>query len=196
MKLYINGSPKLTNSNSNYFLNKLSPKDKIKFVYKDKFSEILKSIKKVDIIILAFPLYVDGPPNKVIELFEYIKNNKINIKNKKIYTIINCGFWEAKQNRTASLIVEDFAINNGAKYMGSFNIGAGEIIGKCDKKKIYRLVSLSFLVKIRKFKARISNGKKVTLETTIRPMTKRLYVYLANCNWKKQMIKNDCYKNN
>lgn len=119
MKLYINGSPKLTNSNSNYFLNKLSPKEKIKFVYKDKFSEILKSIKKVDTIILAFPLYVDGPPNKVIELFEYIKNNKINIKNKKIYTIINCGFWEAKQNRTASLIIEDFAINNGIKYMGS-----------------------------------------------------------------------------
>lgn len=196
MKLYINGSPKLTNSNSNYFLNKLSPKDKIKFVYKDKFSEILKSIKKIDTIILAFPLYVDGPPNKVIELFEYIKNNKINIKNKKIYTIINCGFWEAKQNRTASLIVEDFAINNGAKYMGSFNIGAGEIIGKCDKKKIYRLVSLSFLIKIRKFKARINKGKKVTLETTIRPMTKRLYVYLANCSWKKQMIKNGCYKNN
>lgn len=196
MKLYINGSPKLTNSNSNYFLNKLSPKNKIKFVYKDKFSEILKSIKKVDTIILAFPLYVDGPPNKVIELFEYIKNNKINIKNKKIYTIINCGFWEAKQNRTASLIVEDFAINNGAKYMGSFNIGAGEIIGKCDKKKIYRLASLPFLIKIRKFKARINKGKKVTLETTIRPMTKRLYVYLANCNWKKQMIKNDCYKNN
>ena len=195
MKLYINGSPKLTNSNSNYFLNKLSPKDKIKFVYKDKFSEILKSIKKIDTIILAFPLYVDGPPNKVIELFEYIKNNKINIKNKKIYTIINCGFWEAKQNRTASLIVEDFAINNGAKYMGSFNIGAGEIIGKCDKKKIYRLASLPFLIKIRKFKARINKGKKVTLETTIRPMTKGLYVYLANCSWKKQMIKNDCYKN-
>ena len=195
MKLYINGSPKLTNGNFDYFLNKLSPKDKIKFVYKDKFSEILKSIKKIDTIILAFPLYVDGPPNKVIELFEYIKNNKINIKNKKIYTIINCGFWEAKQNRTASLIVEDFAINNGAKYMGSFNIGAGEIIGKCDKKKIYRLASLPFLIKIRKFKARINKGKKVTLETTIRPMTKGLYVYLANCSWKKQMIKNDCYKN-
>ena len=160
MKLYINGSPKLTNSNSNYFLNKLSHKYKIKFVYKDKFSEILKNIKKVDTIILAFPLYADGPPNKIIELFEYIKNNKINIKNKKIYTIINCGFWEAKQNRVAALIVQNFANNNGARYMGSFNIGAGEVIGKCDKKKIYRLVSISFLIKIRKFKVRINKSKK------------------------------------
>ncbi len=196
MKLYINGSPKLTNSNSNYFLNKLSHKDKIKFVYKDRFSEILKNIKKDDTIILAFPLYVDGPPNKIIELFEYIKNNKINIKNKKIYTIINCGFWEAKQNRVAALIVQNFANNNGARYMGSFNIGAGEVIGKCDKKKIYRLVSIPFLIKIRKFKVRINKSKKVALETTIRPMTKRLYVYLANCSWKKKMINNGCYKNN
>lgn len=196
MKLYINGSPRVSNSNSNYFLIKLAPNDKIKFLYKDKFSKILKSIKKVDTIILSFPLYVDSPPNKVIELFEYIENNNINVKNKKIYTIINCGFWEARQNRTASLIIENFAINNGAKYMGSFNIGAGEIIGKCNSKKIYRLVSIPFFLKIKKFKKGISDGKKITLETTIRPMTKKLYIYLANRSWKKQMIKNGCYKNN
>ena len=69
MKLYINGSPKLDNSNSNYFLKKLSPEHYISYVYKDKFSEILKNIKEVDTIILSFPLYVDDVPNKVIELF-------------------------------------------------------------------------------------------------------------------------------
>ena len=56
MKLYVNGSPKLENGNSNYFLNKIKDKEKIKCVYRDSFSDILKDIKKVDTIILCFPL--------------------------------------------------------------------------------------------------------------------------------------------
>ena len=194
MILYINGSPKLKNSNSDFFLNKINKKAKIFYVYKDKFNKILKDIMDADTIVFSFPLYVDAPTNKIIELFEYIQDNKIDIKNKMIYTIINCGFWEAKHNKTASLIMEEFAINNKAKYMGTFNIGAGEIIGKCGKKKIYKIISIPFLFKIRKFKRCIFNSKKVNLKTTIRPMTKRLYIYLANCSWKSKMIKNGCYK--
>ena len=41
MKLYVNGSPKLENGNSNYFLNKIKDKEKIKCVYRDRFSDIL-----------------------------------------------------------------------------------------------------------------------------------------------------------
>lgn len=194
MKLYINGSPRLENSNSNYFLNIIKDNEKIKFIYRDKFSSILKNITEVDTIILCFPLYVDGPPCKVIEFMEYINDNNIDISNKKIYTIINSGFWEAKHNRTASLIVENFANSNEAKYMGTFNIGAGEIVGKRDKVKLYKLVSIPFLFKIRKFKNSINDGSKIKLETTIRPMSKRLYVFMANINWKRQMVRNGCYK--
>lgn len=194
MKLYINGSPRLENSNSNYFLNRIKDNEKIKFIYRDKFSDILKNITEVDTIILCFPLYVDGPPCKVIEFMEYINDNNIDISNIKIYTIINSGFWEAKHNRTASLIVENFANSNEAKYMGTFNIGAGEIVGKRDKVKLYKLVSIPFLFKIRKFKNSINDGSKIKLETTIRPMSKRLYVFMANINWKRQMVRNGCYK--
>ena len=52
MKLYINGSPRLENGNSNYFLNKIKDTEKIKYVYRDNFSNILKDIKKVDTIII------------------------------------------------------------------------------------------------------------------------------------------------
>lgn len=194
MKLYINGSPRLENSNSNYFLNRIKDNEKIKFIYRDKFSDILKNITEVDTIILCFPLYVDGPPCKVIEFMEYINDNNIDISNIKIYTIINSGFWEAKHNRTASLIVENFANSNEAKYMGTFNIGAGEIVGKRDKVKLYKLVSIPFLFKIRKFKNSINDGSKIKLETTIRPMSKRLYAFMANINWKRQMVRNGCYK--
>lgn len=194
MKLFINGSPKLDKSNSFYFLSMIDDSKKIKFLYKDSFNDILKDISKVDTIIFAFPLYVDGPTNKVIEFMEYIKDNNINIKDKKIYCIINCGFFEAMQNKTAALIIENFAINSNAKYMGSFNIGAGEIVGKRNKKILYKIISIPFYFKIEKFKYSIQNSLNVNLNTTIRPMSKRLYVFLANINWKRKIRKNNLIK--
>lgn len=194
MRLYINGSPRLEGSNSNFFLNKIKDKEKIKYLYRDNFDNILKNINDIDTIILSFPLYVDGPPSGVIEFMEYIDNNNIDISNKNIYTIINCGFWEAKHNKTADLIIENFANKHIANYKGSFLIGAGEIIGKCNKVWLYKLVSISFLFKIKRFKSYINNNDGIKLETTIRPMWKRLYVFMANINWKRQMIRNNCYK--
>lgn len=190
MKLCINGSPKLSNSNSQYFLNKIQDNDNTKYLYKDKFEDILSNIEIIDTIIFSFPLYVDAPTNKVIEFMEYIENNNISIENKNVYIICNCGFWESYQNNTAEEIIKTFCFNNGAKYKGAFKIGAGEIIGKCDKVKIYKLVSIPFLFKIRKFKIAIENKEKIEMETTIRPMTKRLYILLANMNWSKKLKNN------
>lgn len=196
MKLYVNGSPKLEGSNSNFFLNKIKDKDKnkVKYLYRDKFNNILKDIKNIDTIILSFPLYVDGPPSRVIEFMEFIRDNNIDIRNKNIYTIINCGFWEAKHNKIASLIIKEFANKHNANYKGSFLIGSGVIIGKSDKVWLYKLISIPFFIKIKRFKKHINNNDNVELKTTIRPMWKRLYIFLANNSWKRQMIKNKCYK--
>lgn len=194
MKLFINGSPKLDKSNSFYFLSMINDNSKIRFLYKDDFDDILRDINKISTIIFSFPLYVDGPPNKVIEFMEYINDNKIDIKDKKIYCIINCGFFEAKQNEVAALIIKNFAINNKAKYMGSFNIGAGEIVGKRNRKILYKIISIPFYFKIKKFKNSINKELKVNLNTTIRPMSKKLYVFLANISWRKKMRENKIIK--
>ena len=191
MNLFINGSPKLDKSNSFYFLSMINDNNEVKFLYRDSFCDILRNINKINSIIFSFPLYVDGPPNKVIEFMEYIKDNKISLKDKKIYCIINCGFFEAKQNEIAALIIRNFAINSKAKYMGSFNIGAGEIIGKRNRKILYKIISIPFYFKMKKFKNNINRGLKVNLNTAIRPMSKKLYVFLANISWKKKMRKNN-----
>ena len=47
---------------------------------------------------------------------------------------------------------------------------------------------------MKKFKNSINNVQKVNLNTTIRPMSKRFYVFLANINWKKKMRKNNVIK--
>lgn len=194
MILYINGSPKLEGSNSNFFLNTIKDKEKIKHLYREKYDNMISDVLKANSIVLSFPLYVDGPPSGVIKFMEYIRDNNIDISNKNIYSIINCGFWETKHNRIADLIIENFANSCKANYKGSFLIGAGEIIGKCNKVWLYKIVSIPFLFKIKKFKKCIINNDDIRMETTIRPMWKRLYIFMANINWKRQMIKNGCYK--
>lgn len=189
MILYINGSPRINSSNSQYFINLINSNSLVKYIYKDNFEEITKELLKSDTIIFSFPLYVDSPPNKILEYMEYIRDNKIELENKKIYIICNCGFLEAKQNIIAAEIFKNFCNKNKAVYSGSFLIGAGEVIGNCKNKFIYKLVCFDFFKKIKLFKQKIHDNKYVDLLTTINPMTKKLYVYLANIGWKKSIKK-------
>ncbi len=193
-KIFICGSPRLTISNSLTFLEDLKDKENIYYLYKDSFDEIVNSIKKCDTIILSFPLYVDSPPSGTLKFFEYIKDNDIDISGKNLYTIINCGFLEAKQNNTAREIVKLFCFNNNINYMGCFKIGAGVIIGGNKQNYIYRLVSVPYCFKIRKFKKAINGNKKIEIATSIHPMTKFMYILLANINWKSKRKKYFYYK--
>ena len=76
MYTLINGSPKTQQSNSEYFLNKISKYlDNYKYLKlkKDNYKLILKNIKKTKTIILAFPLYIDSPTS--ITFFVSINNS-------------------------------------------------------------------------------------------------------------------------
>lgn len=194
MILYINASPKLRSSNSEYFLKKIDKNSKIIHLYKEEFDSI--NLEEADTIIFSFPLYVDAPPNRVLEFFEYIDSSNKSLENKNIYTICNCGFLEAYQNDTAIEIFKNFCLKNKANFKGSFKIGAGEIVGRCDRIKIYRLISLGFLKKIKKFRKSISKGEYIELETTIHPMSRKMYKFLANISWRRKCRKNKIKKIN
>ncbi len=189
MILYLNGSPRIKKSNSDTFLNDISANN-INYLYKDSFRSVLKHINNTDTIVFSFPLYVDSPPSKVIEFMEYIKDNGINIKNKNFYIIVNCGFLESKHNKIACEIIKNFCLNNSAIYKGCFKIGAGEIIGKRENNFLFRIISLSYYFKIKKFKKSIDNKKEVDLSTSIHPMTKLLYILIVNMNFKKKINNN------
>lgn len=194
MILYINGSPKIKYSNSEYFINKIKSDGSIKYLYSDNFVDIVNSLIQIDTIIFSFPLYVDAPPSKVIEFMEYIINNNISLKDKNIYVICNCGFLESKHNNIAIDIIKNFCDNNEANFKGFLKIGAGEIIGKCNKSILYEFISIFFELKIKKFKRYLNNKKNIYLDTTIRPVPKWLYVIIANIYWRKKMINNNCLK--
>ena len=191
MYTLISGSPKPNGSNSLYFLNKIKDNLDEHVLYelkKDNYEDICHNIKLSHTIILAFPLYVDSPTSDTLKFLDYIIDNKIDIKNKNIYVIINCGFREGEQNITGLNIIKRWCDKVGAIYEGSILIGAGEIVGKTK----YRLVSKKALKNLDEFSFCVMNQKNCPdIITTMDFLNNRIYCHLANLSWAKKGKKNN-----
>ena len=191
MYTLISGSPKPTNSNSTHFLKIISSyleNYKIFELKKDKYKEIIDSIKNSDVIVIAFPLYVDSPSSITLLFLDYIVDNNIDLSGKIIYAIVNCGFREGQQNITAVNIVKRWCDVTSATYASSIMIGAGEIVGKDN----FKFLSRRATKVINKFANMIKSKEiKEDLITTMDLFNNKLYCYVANLSWKKKGKKNN-----
>lgn len=191
MYTLINGSPKSCSSNSSYFLKTISSylnDYNIFELKKNKYEEILSNIDKSDVLVFAFPLYVDSPTSIILNFLDYIIDENINISGKSIYVIINCGFREGEQNITAINIIKRWCEKVNAIYCSSILIGAGEIVGK----KKYKLISLKANKNLRKFATIIKTKQEhEDIITTMDLLNNKMYCYLANESWRKRGKKNN-----
>lgn len=190
MYTLINGSPKIVNSNSENFLNKVSEKIKnfnLFYLKKDNYENILDSIYKSDTIVLAFPLYADSPTSITLEFLDYLYDNNINLNKKNCYIIINCGFREGIHNITALNIIKRFLKKVNGIYKGSILIGAGEVVGK-DK---FKFCSKKALSNLDDFIKHINNKEKCKeIITTMDYLNNKWFIKIANHNWRKTARKN------
>ena len=134
--MLIDGSPKVSKSNSEYFLNILSDfiesKDIVKYKLSKKvdYEDIIKEINTIDTLVFAFPLYVDSLPSHVLEFLIMLEENfKDNLKGVNVYVIANCGFYEGKQNKIALNIMKCWCKKMNIKWAQGIGIGAGEMMG-------------------------------------------------------------------
>ena len=93
----------------------------------ERMKAIFNAIDNADLVVLAFPLYVDSLPAPVTATLEKIsahgKNNPTAVR---FSALANCGFPEADHNNTALAICSEFARQNGYTWMGGLSLGAGE----------------------------------------------------------------------
>ena len=134
----INGSPKTGESNSGIILDKLNKllkeKNEVK-IYSHNFEhftgETYKEIILMDVIVLAFPLYGDSIPSYTLKmLVELEKTIKQERANKLIlYSIVNNGFYEGKQNHVVFEILRHWCEHSGVQFGGGIGQGSGELLG-------------------------------------------------------------------
>ena len=141
--LLLVGSPKTRKSTSNslggYLFEQLSAHNiQTETIYPHtvlrspaKMQAMLEAVDAADLVMLAFPLYVDTLPAPVIEALELIAAHRQgrDASQRQLFTAIsNCGFPEAHHNANALAVCEIFAQQAGFEWAGALALGAGEIV--------------------------------------------------------------------
>ena len=132
------GSPKVGGSNSELHLKQITKTlsdEHIIHSYninKQLLSkDELEIVRNSDVLVIAFPLYIDGIPSHLLEqlivLEEEYRNNPH--KDTVLYVISNNGFFEGIQNQCALDIMKNFCTRAGIRYGQGIGCGAGEMIG-------------------------------------------------------------------
>ena len=95
----------------------------------DRMNAMLEAMDEADLVLLAFPLYVDSLPAPVMEALERIAAHRANLPrpHRQLFAAIaNCGFPEPDHNATALAICANFARQTSFDWAGSLALGAGE----------------------------------------------------------------------
>ncbi|MDR0585557.1 MAG: NAD(P)H-dependent oxidoreductase [Treponema sp.] len=136
--IIINGSQKSGESNTGIILNELNSLIRkehkvINYVLGSKkiASELYKEIITGDVIVFAFPLYIDSIPSNALKMLIDIEDflKKGGVQDIVMYAIINNGFYEGKQTRIAFEIIQNWCEHTGIRFGGGIGQGAGEMIG-------------------------------------------------------------------
>jgi hypothetical protein len=93
-------------------------------------TEFLAAVDRADLILLAFPLYIDVLaylPTKALEVIaEHRRAAGDGARQQGLFGLANNGFPEAHQNNLALSILRRFAARSGMTWLGGMALGAGE----------------------------------------------------------------------
>ncbi len=93
----------------------------------ERLKALYSAVDNSDLIVLAFPLYVDSLPAPVIAALEKVAARRAEKPSRARFAAIsNCGFPEAHHNETALAICAEFARSTGFEWMGSLALGGGQ----------------------------------------------------------------------
>jgi len=161
----------------------------------DGQKKLLSKVEDADLIILAFPLYIDCLPAGVIKALELIADHRqsmSNLKNQGFVVIINCGFPETQHNNVAVSICKIFAREVGFEWKGALALGMGGYIGGKSLEErggMVRNIKKGFDIATQA----LSEGEKIP-EEAIELVGKKfmpisLYTKMGNLGWKIQAKK-------
>lgn len=130
----INGSPKAGKSTSELLIQYFLPfiRETEAAVYNVRGMDLsetqLAKIQNSDAAIFVFPLYIDSLPSHLLRFLIQLGQLGFCNRNAKVYCIINNGFFEGRQNRTASSLMKNWCKAAGLMWGQAVGVGAGEML--------------------------------------------------------------------
>ena len=149
--------------------------------------EEIKELLESEVIVLAFPLYVDSLPShllrNLIQIEKAIKRQESSSK-PKIYGIVNAGFFEGKQTLLAMECIKNWSKKCRFTFAGGIGIGGGGMIKAIQdlpnqsppKKRIHQA--------LKQLAENILQGKEEEIRTIDPQYPKLLYKLQAEHGWR------------
>ena len=182
-------------------------------VFKDDMKSLLSEVLSSDIIVFAFPLYVDNVSGQMKIFMDRLmtladpritKDENGESRHQKRYdqpspgvvVISNCGFPEYSHFQVVSLLFKRFARNLHSKVLGEIYRTEGELL--CHKKLLLKPVQFKYKKLMNKCGEEIVNNNKLSPKT-ISALQKQLvpkdfYVKEANKYIQKRIDESGRYK--
>ncbi|NTV59873.1 MAG: NADPH-dependent FMN reductase [Chlorobiaceae bacterium] len=205
--LLLVGSPRMAKSTSaslgGYLFEKLAEqgvRTETVQIYKtfgnpEKMASLLESVDRSELVVLAFPLYIDSIPAPVLSVLRAIgQHRRWQARSGKFAAVANSGFIESHHNENALASCAVFAKEAGFSWMGSVAIGGGE--GLVHGKPFSELggPAIPYRKNLDLVAQALASGKSVPVEARMqlgKPFTPGwIYRAVGSYGWKKQARRN------
>jgi hypothetical protein len=151
--------------------------------------KLIAQTDQADLLILAFPLYVDSLPASVIRAAEQIAQHRGSTdspKAQRLVAIVNCGFPEAAHTELALAMCRRFAAAAGLDWAAGLGVGGGEMLGRKSLQDAGGAVR-SFRKALDEIAAEITRGDPAVADRFVQPpIPAWLYRWGATRYWKRQ----------
>ena len=158
-------------------------------------SRLLDAVDGADLVVLAFPLYVDSLPAPLTRLLELVAERRTGSSSPgtpRLAAMVQCGFPESHQCDTAVGICRLFAERTGMRWAGALAMGmGGSVVGD-----IRRLPGggKNILDALKMAAESLAKGGAIPVEATTlfaKPIMPRwMYTLVGNLGWRMQLRKN------
>lgn len=195
--LMINASPKKQNSASGELVNNLkacfsqnTSLTEYKISTGTISEDIMNYLNAVDVLVIAFPLYVDGIPAHLLSCLCQIEEKGISNKQLKIYGIANCGFYEGKQNALALEILENWCDKIGATWGQAVGLGGGGGLAQMSEIPLGKSLKKNLGTAFETLAKNIENGESAENIYVSLDMPRFLYKMAGEMGWRTAIKEN------
>jgi len=165
----------------------------------DRTAALLEAVDACDLLVLAFPLYVDTLPSLATQALETIaahRSGSNSIRQPWFLAIANCGFPEAEHNDVALAICAQYAAETGMRWAGGLALGAGGAVhgGAINERSMTHNVARALDLTAAALAADQPAPHEAIALIRTPMMPARLYTFMGNLGWHRMAQVNGVWR--
>ncbi len=145
-------------------------------------------LDRADAWVFSFPLYVDGIPSHLLSVLCKLESHPANAPERRVYGIVNCGFYEGVQAELALELLQHWCQKAGVIWSGGVGIGGGGAVSMLSGLKPGTGPRAPIDKAIKTFAAQIQNRAQTENCYVCVNMPRFVYKIAAQMGW-RQMIR-------